>query len=245
MEADSHPDQTNQTNQSASTDHRCPLCASDQAQEIHRDRGAKPSRSQRAYYRCRGCNLIFVLPDSFLSPQAEKAEYDLHQNHAQDLGYRRFLARLADPLLQRLAPQSQGLDFGSGPGPTLSVMLEETGHTVALYDQFYAHNAAVFDQAYDFITATEVIEHLRQPRQELDRLWRCLRPCGVLGLMTKLSRDDAAFARWHYKSDRTHICFFSRQTFEWLATRWQADLTILGQDVILLGKRSQPACPSR
>jgi hypothetical protein len=54
--------------------------------------------------------------------------------------------------------------------------------------------------------------------------------------MTKLSRDDGAFAGWHYKSDRTHICFFSRPTFDWQAQGWQAHLTILGQDVILLRK---------
>ncbi|MBE9157741.1 class I SAM-dependent methyltransferase [Nodosilinea sp. LEGE 06152] len=202
---------------------------------MHRDRGSA-SCNPRAYYRCDRCKLIFVPPGHFLSPQAEKAEYDLHQNHSQDLGYRRFLSRLTNPLIDCLQPQSQGLDFGSGPGPTLSVMLEDAGHRVALYDLFYADNAAVFDRQYDFITATEVVEHLRQPRLELERLWRCLRPGGVLGLMTKLSRDDAAFAGWHYKSDRTHICFFSRQTFEWLAARWQANLTILGQDVILLRK---------
>ncbi|MGB3200184.1 MAG: class I SAM-dependent methyltransferase [Nodosilinea sp.] len=230
-------DAAGHTDQPAWANHRCPLCAGEQAQEIYRDYPSKSTYGPRAYYRCQCCNLIFVLPDSFLSPQAEKAEYDRHQNHSQDLGYRRFLGRLVDPLLQCLAPQSQGLDFGSGPGPTLSVMLEEAGHTVTIYDSFYADNVAVFDRPYDFITATEVVEHLSQPRLELDRLWRCLRPGGVLGVMTKLSRDDAAFARWHYKSDRTHICFFSRQTFQWLATRWQADLTILGEDVILLRKR--------
>ncbi|WP_083887135.1 class I SAM-dependent methyltransferase [Nodosilinea nodulosa] len=221
---------------------QCPLCYGNQAREIHRDQGSKGDRppvvslNLRAYYRCDRCNLIFVLPGSFLTPQAEKAEYDRHQNDSCDPGYRRFLGRLATPLIGCLAPQSQGLDFGSGPGPTLSVMLEEAGHSVALFDLFYANNVDVFDRQYAFITATEVIEHLRQPRLELDRLWRCLRPGGWLGIMTKLSRDDAAFARWHYKSDRTHICFFSRQTFEWLAKRWQAKLTILGQDVILLHK---------
>ncbi|MBD1918531.1 MULTISPECIES: class I SAM-dependent methyltransferase [Cyanophyceae] len=217
------------------TGQRCPLCHGGQGQEIHRDR--PELRHHRAYYRCDRCNLIFVRPDSFLPFQAEKAEYDLHQNHAQDLGYRRFLSRLGDPLLDCLAPSSQGLDFGSGPGPTLSVMLEAAGHSVALYDPFYADDRTVFARQYDFITATEVIEHLRQPRMELDRLWSCLKSGGTLGLMTKLSRDDAAFARWHYKSDRTHICFFSVQTFNWLAARWRAKLTILGQDVILLRKQ--------
>jgi len=32
----------------------------------------------------------------------------------------------------KIAPISLGLDFGSGPGPTLSLMLEEQGHRVAI-----------------------------------------------------------------------------------------------------------------
>jgi hypothetical protein len=135
----------------------CPLCYGVNNREIYRDRqgqalttgGDAPSRPAfipRAYHRCARCNLIFVLPHALLSAQAEKAEYDQHQNHPQDLGYRRFLSRLANPLLDVLAPQSQGLDFGSGPGPTLSVMLAAAGHTIALYDPFYADDAGVFDQ---------------------------------------------------------------------------------------------------
>lgn len=190
----------------------------------------------RAYFRCQTCRLIFVLPDRFLSLQAEKAEYDRHQNNPADPGYRQFLGRLFVPLQAHLPPASQGLDFGSGPGPTLSVMLIEAGHGVRLYDPFYANDRAALGERYDFITATEVVEHLRQPRLDLDRLWQCLKPGGVLGLMTKLSRDDAAFARWHYKADRCHICFFSAQTFVWLATHWQARLTLIAPDVILLHK---------
>ncbi len=55
--------------------------------------------------------------------------------------------------------------------------------------------------------------------------------------MTKLTLDRKAFARWHYKNDLTHVCFWSRATFEWLAARWQADLAFIGNDVILLEKR--------
>jgi hypothetical protein len=55
--------------------------------------------------------------------------------------------------------------------------------------------------------------------------------------MTKLVQDYEAFARWHYKNDDTHICFFSRSTFEWLADQWQAELTFAGKDVILFYKK--------
>jgi len=207
----------------------CPLCGCSQSSVFHQDKN-------RPYLRCERCSLIFVPPTHYLSPQAEKAEYDLHENSPTDVGYRRFLSRIFEPLNARLAPNSSGLDFGCGPGPTLSVLFEEAGHTVAIYDPFYANHPNVFEQTYDFITATEVVEHLHAPRQEIDRLWNQLRPSGFLGFMTKLALDQAAFASWHYKADLTHVCFFSQETFHWLAHSLQADLTIIGQDVILLQK---------
>ncbi len=193
--------------------------------------------AQRAYMQCGTCDLVFVPPHQHLSGHDEKAQYDLHKNDPNDQGYRDFLNRLAAPLSTRLTPRSTGLDFGCGPGPTLSVMLEEQGHRVALYDKFYAQDASVFDRHYDFITATEVIEHLANPRFEITRLWSCLHEKGWLGIMIKLVKDQDAFTHWHYILDPTHICFYSRETFAWLARLLDADLHIAGPDVILLQKR--------
>ncbi len=162
--------------------------------------------------------------------------YQQHRNDPDDSGYRAFLGRLCEPLQARLAPNSRGLDFGCGPGPTLSVMLAESGHQVELYDWFFAPDRSVLVGAYDFITATEVVEHLHQPGGELSRLWALLRPGGHLGVMTKLVLDRGAFSRWHYKNDLTHVSFFSRPTFEWLAGEWQADIEFVGQDVIIFTK---------
>jgi cyclopropane fatty-acyl-phospholipid synthase-like methyltransferase len=184
-----------------------------------------------------------VPPGQYLAEADEKAAYDHHQNSPTDPDYRRFLSRLFLPLQDRLAPNSQGLDFGSGPGPTLSIMFEEIGHTVAIYDYFYAKNPVALQQLYDFITATEVVEHLHDPATIFSQLWTLLKPGGYLGLMTKLVRDQVAFAKWHYKNDLTHVCFFSRATFEWLADQWQADLEFFGNDVMLFHKRVSPAMP--
>lgn len=175
-------------------------------------------------------------PSQFLSPEAEKAEYDKHQNSPDDIGYRTFLSRLFIPLHDRLRPASIGLDFGSGPGPALSGMFEEAGHQVNLFDLFYAPDTTVLTQKYDFITASEVVEHLHNPARELSLLWSLLRPGGWLGIMTKLALDQAAFARWHYKNDLTHICFFSITTMEWLAWELQAELSPVGKDVFLFQK---------
>jgi len=210
----------------------CPLCRTGGGTPFHQDK--------RAYFRCAICQLVFVLPHQFLSPEAEKALYDLHENSPDDSGYRRFLGRLAGPVSQRLAPGSYGLDFGSGPGPTLSVMLEELGHSMTIFDVIYAPDHEALQKEYDFITASEVVEHLHHPRQELERLWTCLKPGGLLGIMTKRVIDQEAFSRWHYKNDLTHVCFFSLETFQWLAAHWDAKLTVPGDDVVLLRKMPNP-----
>ncbi len=207
----------------------CPLCASAQLAPFHRD-------DRREYLRCDRCALIHVPAAYHLDSAAERAEYSLHENNPADAGYRRFLSRLAEPLVQRLGEAARGLDFGCGPGPTLSLMLREAGHEVALYDPFFYPGSGWDREHYDFITATEVVEHLSRPGEELARLWGCLRPGGTLGIMTKLARDRAAFAGWHYKADPTHVCFFSRATWAWWAAQQGASLEIIGADVILLGK---------
>lgn len=207
----------------------CPLCFAEQVFLFFQD-------SVREYFQCSTCSLTFVPPDYFLSAEEEKARYDTHKNSPDDPGYRKFLSRLFDPLYPLLAPGSRGLDFGSGPGPTLSLMFEEHGHAMLLYDSFYAPHPTALHKTYDFITATEVLEHLHLPGQDLNGLWDCLNPGGYLGIMTKLAPTKDRFANWYYKKDPTHVSFFSRSTFEWLAVQWQTNATIIGDDVVIFRK---------
>lgn len=209
----------------------CPLCGAGHAAFYHRD-------ARRPYLQCRRCDLVFVPPDYLPDTAAERAEYDLHRNDVNDAGYRRFLSRLATPLLARLPAGASGLDFGCGPGPALARMLRARGLSVALYDPFYAPDASVLCGRYDFICATEVVEHLHRPGAELARLWRLLAPGGWLGVMTKLVRDADAFSRWHYKNDPTHVCFFSAATWHWWTARRGAHAQFEGADVILIRRPS-------
>lgn len=209
----------------------CPLCGHSCADGFHRD-------SVREYLLCRQCGMVFVPPEFYLTAQLEKAEYDLHRNGVDDPGYRKFLSRLAEPMMQRLAPASRGLDFGCGPGPALAAIFAESGHQVSLYDVFYQPDAGALEQSYQFITATEVVEHLHRPGEVLARLWGMLEPGGYLGIMTKLVRDADAFANWHYKNDLTHVCFFSELSWRWWAAKNGARLERMGADVMVLGKLS-------
>jgi hypothetical protein len=216
----------------------CPLCTAVSAVEFCHDR-------RRSYLRCPRCALVFVPPRFYLDREFERREYDLHRNDVHDPGYRRFLSRLACPLAERIAPGASGLDFGCGPGPALAHMLEEAGYRVALYDSFYRPDVRVLEARYDFICATEVVEHLHHPGEVLGRLWSLLRGGGWLGVMTKLVLDADAFSRWHYKNDPTHVCFFSEATWHWWAQERGALLELHAPDVILLGKpRADQSCSS-
>ena len=107
---------------------------------------------------------------------------------------------------------------------------------MSLYDSFFVPDQAALNKDYDFICATEVVEHLHRPAQELDRLWSLLRPGGWMGVMTKLVLDSTAFADWHYKNDLTHISFFSEQTFVYLGQQWGSTPEFIGADVIIFRK---------
>lgn len=227
-EPDSHSSGFSQVKHPAIS-HLCPLCCQPESTFVGEDQ-------YRPYFACRCCGLIFVPATHYVSPSQEKAHYDQHENHCEDPGYRAFLNRLAKPLMERLPPNSSGLDFGSGPGPTLSLMLQEAGHEMSIYDPFFSENPTVMNQAYDFITATEVVEHLHHPGRELDGLWLMVNPNGLLAIMTQLPPTDQAFLNWYYLRDPTHVCFFSSDTWDWLRLRWGAEIVYREKNVILFRK---------
>ncbi len=218
----------------------CPLCGAASVEDFHHDK-------RRRYLRCNICALVYADPASHLSPEEEKARYDLHENDPDDPGYRQFLRRLADPLTERLAEMPgrrplRGLDFGSGPGPTLTIIMEERGFTMAIYDPYFAPDPAVLDRHYDFVTCTETLEHFYTPAREWQLLLSLVKPGGRLGIMTGLLEDAGSFGTWYYKEEETHVCFFSRATFHYLAARDGLGVEFIGKDVILLQIPGADAC---
>ena len=212
---------TKQENQSI-----CPLC--DHLAE-HFCKGRT-----REYLRCPNCDLVFVPQKDLLSPAAEKARYDLHQNDPNDSRYRNFLNRLFQPLEKKLAPGARGLDFGCGPGPVLSLMFEEAGYTCDVYDPYYANDPTVFDRQYDFLACSETMEHMFRPGEEFERFVSLVKPGGWIGIMTQL-HDEAPvpFDRWHYKDDDTHVCFFSKKSFQTLEKTYGLRVEFHSNSVIL------------
>lgn len=192
--------------------------------------------SGQYYHRCPHCMATFLDPDQRPAASVEKAEYDQHRNEVHDPGYRRFLGKLADVLVPCLESGAKGLDFGCGPGPALVAMLNEAGLSTVGYDPFYAPDQQPLSQRYDFITCTEVVEHLHDPAGTFRLLDQCLKPGGMLGVMTCFQTDDDRFAGWHYRRDPTHVVFYREQTMQVLAGRFGWACTIPRKDVALFRK---------
>ncbi|BAS67835.1 MAG: class I SAM-dependent methyltransferase [Gammaproteobacteria bacterium] len=207
----------------------CPLCYSQDLSSYYEDKDAK-------YLQCFECELVFVPAQYHLHEVDEKLRYDAHQNNPDDEHYRVFLSQVFDPVITHIKQGAKGLDFGCGPGPTLSVMFEEQGYQVDLVDKFYAINTKVFEKKYDFITATEVVEHLKAPRFELDRLFTMLKKGGVLALMTQQVTKKVVFSDWYYKNDLTHICFFTEKSMRYLAQQWGSKIEFYRDNVVLFIK---------
>lgn len=207
----------------------CPLCDSTNVDFYHEDK-------KRKYLQCNHCQLVFVPKSHHLSAEQEKAEYDKHENSLNDAGYLRFLSRMTVAMNDKLKAGSKGLDLGSGVAPVLANEMERLGHKMAIYDLYYHPAPDVLEQCYDFVTCTEVIEHIAEPNTFIQQTLSMLNANSYLGFMTKLVIDKDRFRNWHYKNDPTHICFYSKSTFEFIAQQHNLNLEFIGQDVILLQK---------
>lgn len=209
----------------------CPLC---------HDPDTRPfaTAHHRSYFDCSTCRLVFLDPTQRLGPDAERAHYLTHENNPDDPRYRDFLDRLALPLIEKLAPGAQGIDIGSGPGPTLANMLNERGFPTAIFDPYFAPNPSALERTYDFVTATETVEHFYQPALEFVRLDNLLRPGGILAIMTEMVQDERPFNQWHYPRDPTHVSFYRAATLEWIASRFDYTLETPRRNVALFQKRA-------
>ncbi|NNF79781.1 MAG: class I SAM-dependent methyltransferase [Rhizobiales bacterium] len=210
----------------------CPVCRSPSV-------GVFAELEARTYWRCETCEATYLGVQHYPSAHEELTQYRLHENHVDDPGYRRFLSKLAGPMLDQLGPGSEGLDYGCGPGPALAAMMNEAGHHVSLYDPFFHADTATLTRTFDFITCSETAEHFHQPAEEFDRLDSLLRPGGLLGVMTCFQTDDARFANWHYRKDPTHVVFYRLSTFAVLAGQRGWRFSSPAKDIVLLRKERQ------
>jgi len=174
------------------------------------------SQFNLTYDCCRHCGFIGQDRGSLVTFQEERDEYDRHENSIENEGYVTYFKKFIDAALVAYREGSQGLDYGSGPEPVLAQVLKrDYGLEVDIYDLHYQPDKVFEGKTYDFITSTEVIEHVKDPVDFVKGFCSLLNPGGIAAIMTLFHpNDDGIFLDWWYRRDITHISFFTPKTFK-------------------------------
>ena len=211
----------------------CPLCYSSKIEFLV---SKKVYKHKRDFMFCINCELVFVPEKFHLSKQEQINRYLQHNNNPYDSEYRKFLSKIIEPLIDKIIPGAKGLDYGSGPGPTLSLMLDELGYSVNIYDIYFSEDDSVLTFSYDFITCSETAEHFVSPREEFDKLDKMLKNNGILVIMTSMLDSKDNFKDWYYNRDPTHLSFYTKTTMIWISNKYNYEISFYGSSVILFKK---------
>ncbi len=172
------------------------------------------SRDRRRHFECASCGLVFAARAERLPRSECERRYLQHENGIENAGYCDFLNRAVNRAAPFLPPGSKGLDYGCGPGPTLSKLLAALGHSMTDYDPIFFDRP--LEPPYDFVFSTECFEHFEEPALEIAKIVALLRPGGVLAIMTDLWNASTDFGKWHYATDPTHVSFYSAETLSYV-----------------------------
>ncbi|ERM81511.1 hypothetical protein P872_10355 [Rhodonellum psychrophilum GCM71 = DSM 17998] len=170
---------------------------------------------QSLFVKCANCGLNQKTNFCFPAAIEEKEHYSRHNNGPQYPAYVKFLKKAIDPLLPYLDKNMQALDYGCGPGPAISHVLQGYGIFCDNYDPFFFQNG-IKSTAYDLIFATECLEHFHNPLEELLKITTLLKKGGYLSIMTVLYHRDDQFPDWYYTKDPTHVSFYHLKTIQWM-----------------------------
>ena len=208
---------------------KCILCNHSDTQLFYRE-------NQKKYYKCPKCCLIFLDSKNYLSNKDERIRYEQHQNFVDDEKYTQFLSKIFIPLKERLSNHKEGLDFGCGAGPALAKMFNDAGYIMDVYDPYFFPNETIFSKAYDFISCTEVLEHVFDPAKVIFDLNKILKKDGWLGIMTNFYDENIDFASWYYRKDPTHVAFYSKETLTHIASNMSWTLEFPDKNIVLFKK---------
>ena len=213
-----------------SEEHDCPIC-SDRAPKRGLLAAASPLVGRRLVVRCGNCACVFV-------PNLPEVPYDAFPSEFFQLYVEQGagIDLIVDPLF--LVPTSSvrrfldvgcafgfGVDFATHALGWQATGLEPSelgtlGREVLGIDlrAAYLDDRIAFDEPYDLVFSSEVLEHVRNPRAFLAAAVRALAADGVLMLTTPnaehLTEDRSAFSQASILSYPLHCILFARSTLE-------------------------------
>jgi SAM-dependent methyltransferase len=176
------------------------------------------------YFHCTHCDFRFLDSAHYVDVLEEEKIYKQHTNELDNPYYIEFLNPTVDLIKQHVSQQAAGLDYGCGYSPLLATWLNKDGYRVDTYDPMFFPDKSQLATSYDYIIATEVIEHFKDPTTDFELLSQLLKPGAKFIAMTLLYDKSIVFDNWHYRRDPTHVSFFSIQSLDFLAEKMHWDI---------------------
>ncbi len=189
----------------------CPLCKQDASKPFY-------NKTVHIFYECLNCEAIYRSEESCLSSKKEHERYLTHNNDIEDLGYQNFVMPLVNQVEENFDSNvHKGLDYGAGPGPVITKLLNDKNFELALFDPYFWPNTSVLEATYDFIICCEVMEHFNKPNHEFKKLRGLLKKGGQLICKTSLYNKEIDFSKWYYKDDPTHVIIYGGKSLDWIS----------------------------
>ncbi|MCB0422309.1 MAG: methyltransferase domain-containing protein [Bdellovibrionales bacterium] len=210
----------------------CPLCDCKDKVTIYKyQQKFRDELFPRHYWLCGLCGLVYLDKSCFVSREFEKCRYEEHENDLSCDGYRQFLLQFWEPFRGLLQQSDVGLDFGAGPGPAIRQLAAEEGIQMVPYDPYFVPHDSVLKKKYDFVVATEVVEHFNRPQQSWKMLFQLAKEAAPVGIMTDPYEEGMDLSKWGYLLDLTHVVFYQTKTLNWIAHQY-------GKTLVTLNRRS-------
>ncbi len=213
---------------------QCPLC-----RYIFHYAGTR-NYAGRKFHICGRCFLMFADQQYLPTPDEERERYEQHQNSNSNPGYVAFLNTALNAALPFLRHEMKGLDFGCGPNPVLSELLIAKGFHCSNYDPFFYPEKPTTE--FDFIFATECLEHFHNPEREISDLTSLLSKNGILTIMTSFWSEDMELTDWHYLRDKTHVSIFHFNSIRYMASAFDLEALYSDQKRIVVFRKKISPC---
>jgi len=211
----------------------CKLCSSTSIDII------EDVKMDNIYYNCKDCDFIFSL--KLPTILQEEKQYSHHNNSLENSGYVQMFENFIDFAIEPYADKSKPmLDYGSGPEPVLSQLLQKRNFDIQAYDPIYKKDESWRANKFSTIVSTEVFEHLHTPYETILQLIATLEDESILSFQTMFHpKDKDKFLNWWYRRDPTHVGFFSQTTLEKMQDIFKLKLLKFDDKNIAVFRKSQ------
>lgn len=222
---------------------KCPLCMSTDVKKIHE--GVRDDKNIDVL-RCNECDMVFLsriesdLHKKYVGSKMHQGNYNQLSDSVKDVSWNEWIKitegddfRRSEEL-KSLCAGKKILDFGCGNGGFLrningcaeeikGVEIEESARINLTEEGIEVENSLdeFEDNYFDVITSFQVIEHLPEPEIELKKMYRVLKPKGVIIIETP-NADDALISFYQNEAFKDftfwskHVRLYNSKTLNYI-----------------------------